>query len=157
MSLGWVIISHLLLLWLTIVDNVIYVIDRSKNLLFQTIANGFSSVDTFFVMGACLVMLGTLRSMDKLKSANKPQGVFWCWFYVHRLIRLWPTLLLTILFVAGIYPNLAPLFYSPIFQNEDPSMPFAARCKRSNWLSTAFFYNNLVDNPNIACMGTTYT
>ena len=52
-------------------DNVIYVIERSENMLFQTLVNAYASVDTFFVMSGCLVMLGTLRALDRFKGLCK--------------------------------------------------------------------------------------
>ena len=53
-----------------VMDNTVYAIERSSNMLFQTLANAFASVDTFFVMSGCLVMLGTLRALDKFKGSN---------------------------------------------------------------------------------------
>ncbi|XP_075259312.1 nose resistant to fluoxetine protein 6-like isoform X2 [Convolutriloba macropyga] len=153
LSLGWVMIGHLSLLQLGVMDNFIYVLERTENMLFQTITNSFASVDTFFVMSGCLVMMGTLRTLDKFEESKGKFGnfSFWILFYVHRLIRLWPALLLTILFVAGIYPNLAPLFYSPKFQNTQTSS-MSYQCKGTRWISTGFFYNNWISDPEVMCL-----
>ncbi len=150
MSLGWVILGHSLLILLYSSDNPLYLFYRSENLLIQVITNGTPSVDSFFVMGGMLVMFGGLKTLDKHNGNPYRDVKFWLLYYLHRLIRLWPTLLLTILFAVGIYPNLAPLFYSPLYSSDNPSN-FAVACTGSKWLSAAFFYNNL-DDPEHACL-----
>ena len=71
LSLGWVIIGHTLLLQTFVMDNFLYLYERSSNLLFQTVVNGTPSVDTFFVMSGLLVMLGTMKTLDKMKEFHK--------------------------------------------------------------------------------------
>ncbi len=151
LSLGWVITGHSLLILLFLMDNPLYPIYNSKHLLFQSVVNGTPSVDTFFVMGGMLVMLGTMKSLDKHHKQNGDVK-FWVLFYSHRLIRLWPTILLTILFAVGIYPNLAALFYSPTYQNNIVDTSVSGACSGTKWLATAFFYNNIY-NPETACIG----
>ena len=47
--------------------------------------NGLFGVDTFFVIGGCLLAFHTMKEMDKTKGGNR---VMWLMFYVHRYIRL---------------------------------------------------------------------
>ena len=131
-------------------DNFLYVYERGKNLLFQTIMNGTPSVDSFFVMSGLLVMYGSLKTMETLPNPTFGNPKFWIMFYVHRLIRLWPTILLTILFVVGIFPQLAPVFYSTFYQNE-LNTSLVGLCSGTKWMPTAFFFNNL-DNPSQSCI-----
>ncbi len=152
MSLGWVILGHFILIFILSSDNPLYALYRSENLLIQAITNGTPSVDSFFVMGGMLVMLGGLKALDKHNGNPYKDVKFWSLYYLHRLIRLWPTLLLTLLFIVGIYPNLAPFFYSPVYTSDNPES-LTALCSGSKWLSAAFFYNNLVNDPVHVCMG----
>jgi len=72
-------------------------------------------------------------------------------FYVHRLIRLWPTLLLTILFIVGMIPQFSQLFYSSLYINDAPTS-MVSLCRGSKWMSAAFFYSNIYE-PETACIG----
>ena len=151
MSMAWVVIGHALLLGVFGADNFLYTVDRSTNLLFQTVLNASPSVDTFFVLSGLLVMLGGLRSLGKLQ---KPVDLkIWATFYVHRLTRLWPTLILGILFVIRFIPLFSKLTYSPGFQ------PYAtngiiATCEGiQNWAPTIFFYNNFMSLKATPCIG----
>ncbi len=145
MSLGWVMMFHVYtIITTTFVENSIYAKLRTKNVILQTILNGHLAVDTFLVMGGLLVMSATLRALERDRS-QVTSVKYWLMFLVHRVARLWPTLLLAILFVAGMYPNLAPLFYSPLFQNRLDTGNLMGSCSGSDWITSAFFLNNILD------------
>jgi len=57
----------------------------SANIAFTALWNGLIGVDTFFVVGGCLLAFHTLKEMDKTKGGN---AKMWAMFYVHRYIRL---------------------------------------------------------------------
>ena len=46
--------------------------------------NALIGVDTFFVIGGCLLAYHTMKELDKTKGGNLPM---WVMFYVHRYIR----------------------------------------------------------------------
>ena len=46
--------------------------------------NGLIGVDTFFVVGGCLLSYHTMRELDRTKGGN---AGMWIMFYVHRYIR----------------------------------------------------------------------
>ena len=48
---------------------------------FAAVWNGLLDVDTFFVLGGCLLSFHTLKEMDKAKGGNVKM---WAMFYVHR-------------------------------------------------------------------------
>ena len=50
--------------------------------------NGLIGVDTFFVVGGCLLSFHTMRELDRTKGGN---AGMWVMFYVHRwvLYTLW--------------------------------------------------------------------
>ena len=150
MSMAWVILGHTLLLQLSMIDNILYAFDQSTNFLFLTLTNATPSVDTFFVLSGLLVMTGSLRSLEKLDRILDLK--FWAMFYVHRLIRLWPTLLLGIMFLLGFAPLFSYFTYSPFFQIYKPQ-GYIDTCEGDKWLSTAFFYGNFDNLKSTPCIG----
>ncbi len=46
--------------------------------------NALIGVDTFFVIGGCLLAYHTMKQLDKTKGGN---ASLWIMFYVHRYIR----------------------------------------------------------------------
>ena len=46
--------------------------------------NALMSVDTFFVIGGCLLSYHTMKELDKTKGGNP---MMWVMFYIHRYIR----------------------------------------------------------------------
>ena len=59
--------------------------EASDNIAFTAVWNGLIGVDTFFVIGGCLLSFHTLKELDKTKGGN---AKMWAMFYVHRYIRL---------------------------------------------------------------------
>lgn len=50
----------------------------------QAVANGFPSVDSFFLLSGCLLAYLTLKELDKVKGGGI---AFWITFYIHRYLR----------------------------------------------------------------------
>ena len=59
--------------------------EATDNVAATPLWNGLFGVDTFFVIGGCLLAFHTMKEMDKTKGGNR---VMWLMFYVHRYIRL---------------------------------------------------------------------
>ena len=151
MSLAWVILGHTSLVETSAFDNIAYLLDRSTNILFQTLTNGTLSVDTFFVLGGLLVMLGGLRSMEKLE--NPCDLKFWALFYIHRLVRLWPTMILGIFFVFAFVPLMSQFTYSAGYQPYYPDGLIDSCENVGGWTSAVFFYSNFYFIKNLPCIG----
>ena len=60
------------------------------NKAFNAVRNAYFAVDSFFLVGGCVLAYVTLKEMDRLKETEpgvRDWGVFWVLFYVHRYIR----------------------------------------------------------------------
>ena len=64
------------------------------NKAFDVIRNSFYSVDSFFLIGGCLLSFLTLKELDTLSKRAKNGEVttkqwtgFWLMYYIHRYIR----------------------------------------------------------------------
>ena len=51
--------------------------------MYRVLLNAYPSVDTFFVMGGCLLAFATFKELDRNKG-----GLNWPMYYIHRYIRL---------------------------------------------------------------------
>ena len=86
LSMTWVMLGH----WFATFEGQFKVTNMFEllrltqaNGWFQAIDNAFVSVDTFFLLSACLVSYLTLKELDKHKGKiNVPL------FYIHRYLRL---------------------------------------------------------------------
>ena len=86
LSMTWVMLGH----WFATFEGQFKVTNMFEllrltqaNGWFQAIDNAFVSVDTFFLLSACLVSYLTLKELDKHKGKiNVPS------FYIHRYFRL---------------------------------------------------------------------
>ena len=58
--------------------------DGNDNIAATVMWNALIGVDTFFVIGGCLLAYHTMKQLDKTKGGNAPM---WIMFYVHRYIR----------------------------------------------------------------------
>ena len=65
------------------------------NKAFDVIRNGFYSVDSFFLIGGCLLTYLTMKELDALGKKSADGGnptfgewsTFWLMYYIHRYIR----------------------------------------------------------------------
>ncbi|CAG7730866.1 unnamed protein product, partial [Allacma fusca] len=100
------------------------------------IINGFTSVDTFFVLS------GTLVCCNLMKELDKQEGCFnYILFVVQRYLRITPTLMILIGTYATLITCVAsgPLWY---FVAED-----ASKC-RKYWWENMLYINNLMEFGN---------
>ena len=84
-SVTWVMVSHWMLYFTGLfkINNLFEWFNLTiENHLAQVISNAFVSVDTFFLLSACLVSYLTMKELDKNKGKiNVPL------FYIHRWLR----------------------------------------------------------------------
>jgi len=111
MSMFWVIVCHTHF-WVAIfqrVDNPFYVLnDVAPRFSYQAIINGFFSVDSFFFLSGVLAAYLTLREMTRRKG-----GFPVLMYYLHRYLRLTPTLAFVMFFAWFLTLHLAD---GPIYQ-----------------------------------------
>ena len=111
MSMFWVIVCHTHF-WVAIfqrVDNPFYVLnDVAPRFSYQAIINGFFSVDSFFFLSGVLAAYLTLREMTRRKG-----GFPVLMYYLHRYLRLTPTLAFVMFFAWFLTLHLAN---GPIYQ-----------------------------------------
>merc|ERR1711892_658724 len=90
-SISWICLGHTLWEWCFVsglgafTKSVNAISEASDNIAFTAVWNGLIGVDTFFVIGGCLLSFHTLKELDKTKGGN---AKMWAMFYVHRYIRL---------------------------------------------------------------------
>ena len=90
-TISWIVLGHTLWEWILVgqlgafTKSISAVTDAAKGIAFTAVWNGLFGVDTFFVIGGCLLAFHTLKEIDKTKGGNMKM---WAMFYVHRYIRL---------------------------------------------------------------------
>lgn len=107
-SMTWVILGHYYFFATIVghVDNILDVGNILHRFSFMPVGNAFVSVDTFFMLGGLLVAYLTLRRMEKFANMSIIAIIFFFLkFYLHRFIRLTPSLAMLIL----IWNNILPL------------------------------------------------
>ena len=86
-SITWILLGHVLWEYTLVSGHGAFVasltadINSSGSTAFTAIWNGLLGVDTFFVIGGCLLAFHTLKEMDKAKGGSVGM---WAMFYVHR-------------------------------------------------------------------------
>lgn len=96
----------------------------------------YFAVDTFFWIGGFLVTIGLVDQMQKAKSFIK----FYFGAILHRLIRIWPTYMLAILFFWQVAPYLSN---GPIWMSYSYA---AGSCNNGGILWNMFFIDNFEDH-----------
>ncbi|CAL4126106.1 unnamed protein product, partial [Meganyctiphanes norvegica] len=148
LSICWVIIGHQ---WVFSVNFISNPIPTSQYLLkpfmFQIIANAFLSVDTFFFMSGLLVAYGFMNLTHKSDGRFNP-----LLYYVHRVVRLLPPILVTTAFVATLSGLMVD---GPLSWEYKKNM--LGSC-RENWWHDPFFLTNIFQisgNVNLSksCLG----
>nr|CAH7715537.1 unnamed protein product [Callosobruchus chinensis] len=97
------------------------------------------AVDTFFVVGGLLVSYVFLTLEDKKININ------FFWFYLHRIMRLTPSLLALIIFCVTIMDRIAygPFWTLAVYKIKNTCI--------KNWWSTLLYVQNYV-NPTNMCL-----
>ena len=86
-SITWICLGHVLWEWTPVsgygafTSSAEAIKTAAKNTAFSAVWNGLIGVDSFFVVGGCLLAFHTLKEMDKAKGGNLKM---WAMFYVHR-------------------------------------------------------------------------
>ena len=138
-SMFWVILCHIHL-WVVIyggrIDNNLDLLyDVAPRFTFQAIVNGFFSVDSFFFLSGVLVAYLTLRDMARKKGKFSI-----LMYYIHRYLRLTPTLAFVMFFAWFLTLHLAN---GPIYQQElGVDSPWYQSCEQY-WWTNLLYINNL--------------
>ena len=145
-SMTWVILGHSHAFLGMNIDNFSVMESVLSRFSFQAVENAFFSVDSFFFLSGVLVAYLTLREMGRL------DGRFpYLHFYVHRYLRLTPTLAFVVFFGWFLTEHLT---YGPFFKAL--SDPYTTSCSKY-WWTNLLYINNLY--PWMAedeCMGWTW-
>ena len=67
-----------------ILNNIFISGDVTDSVAATVLWNALMGVDTFFVIGGCLLSYHTMKELDKTKGGN---AKMWAMFYIHRYIR----------------------------------------------------------------------
>jgi len=150
LSISWVMLGH----WFGNMGTVFKVNNffptaelTYQNFWFQAIDNAFVSVDTFFVLSACLVSYLTLKELDRNKgSINLPL------FYIHRYLRLTGAYAFCIFFQATL---VGAFNYGPAANPEFQT----GGCRKYFYRNLGYFsiYDYKEDGSNfLNCLGQTW-
>lgn len=98
-SMFWVILGHGFLFSLSVVKNPLTLLGSvASRFSTQPIVNAYFAVDTFFVLSGFLVMYLSLRELSRTKTKLSSISWFLLKFYVHRILRITPTLFIFLIF-----------------------------------------------------------
>jgi len=132
-SMSWVILGHSYSFLGTLmnVDNYSVTKGVLSRFSFQAVENAFFSVDSFFFLSGVLVAYLTLKEMRRL------DGRFpFLHFYIHRYLRLTPTLAFVMFFAWFLTDHLS---YGPFMALYNP---FGVVCSKY-WWTNLLYINNL--------------
>ncbi|XP_042213223.1 nose resistant to fluoxetine protein 6-like [Homarus americanus] len=144
LSMTWVIYGHQQLANIPYSANLMGLWPKLNGFLSQVLFNAYPSVDTFFFIGGLLLCSSLLRQLKNTKRFNIVL------FYVHRLIRLIPSIGL----ICGLYATVVHLFVSgPLAYNYQY---WRKGCQQFWWRDILFVNNFVNDGTNEAagdCLG----
>lgn len=96
LSIGWVVLGHQCAYSIQSSQNVADLRELTKPVYAQIVTNADLSVDTFFTLSGLLVTLALLDVVSRTGRFN-----FFLYFF-HRLLRLWPPVVLSVVLVATV-------------------------------------------------------
>ena len=146
LSLAWVILGHSYGFMFMFSDNLAAMTDLLQNFWFQIVANGFFSVDTFFVLSGLLTSYTFMKEFTKRNS--ELSLCFMIKYYFHRFFRLTPPYLLVLLFSVYMSKYLGS---GPFF----PTDGFERRECKATWWWNLLYINNLF-SMNDSCLPITW-
>lgn len=125
-NLIWIILAHsYLTLDLKAVGRLLQTQKINSMFIFQVVMNASLAVETFFFITGLLVTLSVFRRLEQKPGLSIGQ---WIWFYVHRLVRMTPAVVLVMAVVLSAYKfSDGPLWREIIY-------PSAERCRKYWWI-----------------------
>ncbi|TMS34744.1 hypothetical protein L596_002274 [Steinernema carpocapsae] len=142
LSMVWTLVGHSFIFVQAYLENVDeYKDDLVDNFWNQWITNFTLSVDAFLTLSGCLTAYSWFRKWQKNTTEAEPGWTswgYWLRFYRHRVIRLWPAYIYTILTVTT---RISVTHYHPMWPPTDP----AVQCP-VHWWENVFFINSLTEN-----------
>uniref|UniRef100_A0A9J2P0Z0 Acyltransferase 3 domain-containing protein n=2 Tax=Ascaris TaxID=6251 RepID=A0A9J2P0Z0_ASCLU len=142
LSMVWTLVGHSFIFVQAYLENVQdFKDDMVDNFYNQWITNFTLSVDTFFVLSATLTAFTWFRKMHKNTSEPEPTWTscgYWLRYYRHRVIRLWPAYIYTLVDV-GLRASVQ--HFHPMWPPTDP----AVQCPKY-WWQNVLFVNSLFSN-----------
>uniref|UniRef100_F1KU81 Nose resistant to fluoxetine protein 6 n=1 Tax=Ascaris suum TaxID=6253 RepID=F1KU81_ASCSU len=140
LSMIWVVIGHSFAFVQAFIVNVEeFKNDLVNNFYNQWITNCSLTVDTFFVIGAALTSFtwfGRIRSGQQQKWAS---WAYWLRYYRHRVIRLWPAYIYSIMKAGILYTS---MHHHGTWPASDPGI----QCAKYWWQNLLFVNALLVDS-----------
>uniref|UniRef100_A0A915PEQ1 Acyltransferase 3 domain-containing protein n=1 Tax=Setaria digitata TaxID=48799 RepID=A0A915PEQ1_9BILA len=134
---AWVILGHSSMIIQGFLKNLEEYRDTVvNNFLYQVVTNCFLSVDLFFLLSGTLIMHSWLQS--KQKKDETSSFSYWLCFYWNRIVRLWPTLLFSIIYIPI---DTAVFLHRPPWRFEDP----AKNCAK-DWWKNLLFINSIIES-----------
>ncbi|XP_042885590.1 nose resistant to fluoxetine protein 6-like [Penaeus japonicus] len=142
LSMVWVVYGHQQTKTFFYNANFAEIPDAVSNLPYQIISNAYPSVDTFFFLSGLLVTYNLLKEVKRNKMFNP------ILFYVHRLIRLIPPILV----VSGLYGTVVRFFVTgPFFKYWEYFM--FSECKKYFWKNILMVSNFNLEDRAGSCLG----
>ena len=151
-SMTWVILGHYYVfgkVW-SRPDNIIQMFGIFNRFTFLPVANAYFSVDTFFLLSGLLVSYLTLRKISKGMRLGWKQILL---MYVHRYIRLTPTLVIIILFFTNVFPY---TFTGPFSTNARKGLLTGNTCYKYWWTNLLYINNFYPYSMGAECVGWTW-
>jgi len=137
LGMVWVILGHAYLTPILFpVNNIMFIENHLKGVLFPLIPGAFFAVDIFFFLSAFLatyLMVDKFRNMERLNLGTVLQ------IYFHRIYRLIPFIALMTIFTIGFVGKLGS---GPLWVQGGVVDQLGAQCK-SDWWANFLFINNL--------------
>lgn len=142
LSMVWTLVGHSFIFVQAFIKNVDeYKDDLVNNFWNQYITNFTLSVDVFLTLSGCLTAYSWFKKWQKNTTEEEPSWNsygYWLRFYRHRVVRLWPAYLYTLIAVTT---RVSITHFHPMWQPTDP----AVQCPK-HWLENVLFINSLTDN-----------
>uniref|UniRef100_A0AC34EZC4 Acyltransferase 3 domain-containing protein n=1 Tax=Panagrolaimus sp. ES5 TaxID=591445 RepID=A0AC34EZC4_9BILA len=142
LSLVWTLVGHSFIFVQAYLENVDeYKDDLVDNFWNQWITNFTLSVDVFLTLSGCLTAFSWFKKWQKNTTEEEPTWTswgYWLRFYRHRLVRLWPAYIYTLLTVTS---RISVTHFHGMWPPTDP----AVQCPK-HWWENLFFINSLMEN-----------
>nr|XP_034827097.1 nose resistant to fluoxetine protein 6-like [Maniola hyperantus] len=138
LAIFWVIVAHVFLIISYLPSNVIYSIEWSQQYKSIWVTTAPLSVDTFFLLSGLLLVFISAKKLTG--GINLP------FFYLNRLLRMFPVLAAIVLYEASFSNRVADGPLWPVFMSIN-----VHKC-RNFWWTTLLHLQNFI-NPLEACLG----